>query len=154
DTDDDRLAPAAMAGLQRLPHHRDVAGAVEGVVGAADLVSAALGHVDQVRDEVAAHLLRIDEMGHAEALAPFLLAVVDVDPADHLGPANPTALDPVEADPAEPEHHTLRARLHLGGVEHCADAGGDTTADVADLIEGSVLTDLGDRDLRQHREIR
>ena len=38
--DDDRLAPAAMAGFQRLPHDRDVAGAVEGVIGAADLVRA------------------------------------------------------------------------------------------------------------------
>src|SRR5215813_12677984 len=42
DTDDDGLAPAAMAGFERLTHHRDVAGAVEGIVGAADLVGAAL----------------------------------------------------------------------------------------------------------------
>ena len=34
-------APAAVAGFQRLAHHGDVAGAVEGVVGAADLVGAA-----------------------------------------------------------------------------------------------------------------
>src|SRR5262249_42586979 len=31
DADDDGLAPAAMAGFERLTHHRDVAGAVEGV---------------------------------------------------------------------------------------------------------------------------
>src|SRR5262249_12137525 len=47
DADDDGLAPPAMAGFERLAHHRDVAGAVEGVVGAADLVSAALCHVDE-----------------------------------------------------------------------------------------------------------
>src|SRR5215212_6086182 len=35
DPDDDRLAPAAMAALQRLAHHLDVAGAVEGEVGPA-----------------------------------------------------------------------------------------------------------------------
>ena len=97
-------APAAVAGLQRLAHHRDVAGAVEGVVGAADLVGAALGHVDEIGHEIAADLLRIDEMRHAEALAPRLLVVVDVDADDHVGAGEPQALDHVEADAAEPEH--------------------------------------------------
>jgi hypothetical protein len=46
--DDDRLAPAAMRAFQRLAHHLGVAGAVEGVVRAADLVGAALGHVDEM----------------------------------------------------------------------------------------------------------
>src|SRR6202048_5077252 len=75
-SDHDRLAPAAMAGFQRLPHDRDVAGAVEGVIGAADLVRARLRHVDEVRDEVLAEILRIDKMGHAEALAPGLAVVI------------------------------------------------------------------------------
>src|SRR5262249_56518285 len=35
-----------------------------------------------------------------------------------------------------------------------ADAGGDAAADVADLVERGVLANLGDRDLRQHGEIR
>src|SRR3974377_345959 len=47
-------APAAMAGLERLAHHRDVAGAVEGVVGAPDLIGAPLCHVDEMCDQVAA----------------------------------------------------------------------------------------------------
>src|SRR5262249_12543792 len=54
DADDDGLAPAAMAGFERLAHHRDVAGAVEGIVGATDLIGAALRHVDEVRDQIAA----------------------------------------------------------------------------------------------------
>src|SRR6266404_5599861 len=52
--DDDRLAPTAMAGFQRLPHHRDVAGAVERVIGAADLVGARFCHIDEMRDHVLA----------------------------------------------------------------------------------------------------
>src|SRR5262249_49214363 len=84
DADDDGLAPAAMTGFERLAHHRDVARAVEGIVGATDLVCAALGHVDEVRDQIAANLLRIDEVRHAEALAPLLLGVVDVDTDDHV----------------------------------------------------------------------
>src|SRR6516162_2160924 len=152
--DNDGLAPAAMAGLERLAHHRDVAGAVEAVVGAPDLVGAPLCHVDEMRDQVAPDLLRIDEMRHAEPLAPLLLGVVDVDPDDHVRPGEAQPLDDVETDAAEPEYHSLRARLDLGGVEHRADAGGDAAADVAHLVEWSVLANSGNRDFRQHREIR
>ena len=105
--DNDGLTPAAVAGLQRLAHHRDVAGAVEGVVGAADLVGAPLCHVDEMRDQIAADLLRIDEVGHAEALAPFLLAIVDVDADDHVGAGKPQALDDVESNAAESEYDAL-----------------------------------------------
>jgi NitT/TauT family transport system permease protein len=154
DADDDGLAPTAMTSLQRLAHHRDVARTVEGIVGAADLVSAALRHVDEIRDEIAADLFRIDEMRHAEALTPLFFAVVDVDADDHVGAGKPQALDDVEADAAEPEHDALRARLHLGGIEDSADTGGDAAADVADLVERSVLANFGDGDLGQHREIR
>ena len=98
----------------------------------------------------AAGLLGVDEVGHAEALAPRLLVVVDVDADDHVGAGELQALDDVEADAAEPEHDRLGAGLHLGGVEDGADAGGHAAADVADLVERRVLADLGDRDLRQH----
>src|SRR5262249_18531099 len=68
--DDDALAPAAVAAFQGRAHEFDVADAFERVVGAADLVGAALGHVHQMGDEVAAYLVRIDEVRHPEALAP------------------------------------------------------------------------------------
>src|SRR5262249_52042441 len=122
DADDDGLAPAAMAGFERLAHHRDVARAVEGVVGTTDLVGAALRHVDEVRNQIAADLLRIDEVGHAEALAPLLLGVVDIDADDHVRAGEPQSLDDIEADAAEPEHDALRAGFHLGGIEDRADA--------------------------------
>ena len=64
------------------------------------------------------------------------------------------ALDDVEADTAEAEHDHVGARRDLGGIDHRADARGHTAADVAALVEGSIFTDLGDRDLRQHRKIR
>ena len=139
---------------KRLTHDRHVAGAIEGVVGAADLIGAALGHVDEVRDEIAADLLRIDEMRHAEAFAPFLFAIVDVDADDHVGAGKPQPLDHVEPDAAEPENDAFGAGLHFGSVEDRANAGRDAAADVADLVEGSVLADLGNRNLRKHREIR
>ena len=111
-----------MAGFQRLAHHRDVAGAVEGVVRAADLVGARLGHVDEMRHEVGADLLRIDEMRHSEALAPFLPGIVDVDADDHVGAGKAQALDHIETDAAEAEDDRLCAGLDLRGVEHGADA--------------------------------
>src|SRR5262249_31665523 len=93
--DDHADAPAAMAAFQRLAYDGDVAGAVEGVVGAADLVGAALGHIDDVGDEVLSGVLRVDEMRHPEALTPRLFAVVDVDADDHVGARELQALDDV-----------------------------------------------------------
>src|SRR5262249_60424304 len=123
------------AGFERRAAQRDVAGGVEGIVGAADLVGAALGHVDEVRDQIAADLFRIDEVGHAEALAPLLLGVVEVDADDHVRAGEPQPLDDIEADAADPEHDALRAGLHLGGIEDGADYGGVLAADVADHVE-------------------
>src|SRR5690606_41642081 len=48
DADDDRLAPATVAGLQRRAHDVDVARAVECIVGTTDLVRPALRHVHEM----------------------------------------------------------------------------------------------------------
>ena len=39
-----------MAGLQGLPHDADIAGAVERIIGAADLIGTALCDVDEMGD--------------------------------------------------------------------------------------------------------
>ena len=93
-------------------------------------------------------------MGHAEALAPFLLGVVDVDADDHVGAGELQALDHVEADAAQAEDDGGGARFHLGGVDDGANAGRDAAADVADLVEGRGGVDLGHRDFRQHGVVR
>ena len=105
-------------------------------------------------DEIAVDLGRIDEMRHAEATAPFLLAVVDVDADDLVRADQLRALDDVESDAAKPEHDHVGARLDLCGIDHRADACRHTAADVAALVEGRVLADLRDRDFRQHGEVR
>src|SRR5262249_10717179 len=112
DADDDGDAPAAMAAFQRLAHYGGVAGAVEGVVGAA------VGQRDQVLDDVPGYLLRIDEMGHAELAAPFFLAVVEVDADDLVGAHHLGALNDVEPDAAEAEHDDVRSGGDLRGVDH------------------------------------
>ncbi len=104
-------------------------------------------------DEVAVDVLRIDEMGHAEARAPFLLGRIGVDADDHVGAGEPQPLHDIEADAAEAEDDGGRAFFDLRRIEHGADAGGDAAADIAGLVEGRVVADLGDRDLRQDGEI-
>src|SRR5512143_3174393 len=95
--DDYAFAPTAMACLEGLTHHRDVAGAVERVV------RAATRQLDEIGHEIAGYFLRIDEVRHAEAPAPLFFVVVDVDAHDHLGPDQLQSLNHVEPDAAETE---------------------------------------------------
>src|SRR6185369_14828236 len=59
-------------------------------------------------------------------------------------------LDDIEADAAQTEDDDIGAGLDLRRVDDGADAGRDTATDIADLVEGCVLTYLGERDLRHH----
>src|SRR4029077_7332086 len=93
-------------------------------------------------DEIAFNLVRIDEVRHAEALAPGLLFRVEIDADDHVGADKAQALDHVEPDAAEPEDDAFCAWLDLGGVDDSADAGGYAAADVADLVERCVGADF------------
>ncbi len=93
-------------------------------------------------------------MRHAEFARQRLARRVEVDADDHVGARHARTLDHIEPDAAEPEHHDIRTRLDLGGVDHGADAGGHAAADVADLVERRVFTNLRYGDFRQHREVR
>ncbi len=96
-----------------------------------------------MRHQIARDGLRIDEVGHAKALAPFGLAVIDVDADDFVGANHLQALDDVEADPAQPEDDGIGARLDPGRIDHGADPGGHAAADIAGLVERGVVADLG-----------
>src|SRR5262249_4158219 len=145
--DDDALAPALVAALERRAHGVDVADALEGIIGAA------AREVHQIIDEIGTDLLRVDEVGHAETLAPGLSLRIEVDAHDHVGAHETQALEHVETDTAEAEHDAVRARLDLGGVDHGADAGGHAAADVTNLVERRVRADFRHRDFGQHGEI-
>ncbi len=148
DADDDARAPALVATLERLTHHAHVADALEAVV------RAAAGQLDEVRDEIAAHFLRVHEVGHPERLREGLPPRVDVHADDLARAGHARALHHVEPDAAEAEDDDRLARPHLRGVDDRADARRHAAADVADLVERSVGADLGERDLRQHGEAR
>ena len=139
-----------MRAFQGHAHHVDIADALERVVRAADLVGAALGQVDEMRREIAAHLLGVDEVRHAKARAPRLLRVVHIDAYDHVRAGELEALDHVQPDATEAEHDRRLAWLNLRRVEHRANAGRHAAADVADLVERRVVPHFRQRDLGQH----
>src|SRR5262245_37155639 len=92
-------------------------------------------------------------MREAEFARQRLPRGIEVDTDDHVRSRHAGALDHVEADAAKTEYHYIRARLNLGRIDHRADAGGDPTADITDLVEWRVFADLGHRDFGQHREV-
>src|SRR5437764_924881 len=106
-----------------------------------------------MRHEILADLVRVDEVRHAETLAPRLLVVVEVDADDHVGTGEAQALDHVQPDAAEAEHDRLGAG---------ADIDNDASALVAeDRWEEALrigarqrelvgMTDAGRLDLDQH----
>src|SRR4029453_18835388 len=145
--DDHRHTPSAMAALERLAHHVDIADAFEGVIGATSSEVHYVGH------EIPLDLLRIDEVRHAEFSRERFARRVDVDANYHVGAGHAGTLDHVEPNAAQPEYDYVRAGFDLGRVEHRANARGDAAANVADLVEWRVLTNLGHRDLGQHREV-
>ena len=118
DADDDGLAPASVTALERLSHDLDIANAFKRIVGAA------LGQIDQILDQIAANLGRVDEMGHAEFLGQWLFARIDIDPDDHVGADQFGALDHVQTDPAQAEDNDRGAGLDARRVDHRAKPGG------------------------------
>src|SRR5262249_54350645 len=148
DADYDAFAPAAMAAFQCLPHRLYVADTFEREI------CTAIGEVDNgLHDLVTAGLVRIDEMRHAEFLCHGPFGRVGVDADDLVGPNHPRSLDDVETDAPKAEHSDIRSRPYLRGVDDGADPGRHAAADVTDLVEGCVFTDLRKRNLGQHRKI-
>src|SRR5207253_5758715 len=135
--DDHRHSPAAMAALQRLAHDVDVADAFEAVV------RAAAGEVDQRCHKLAADCSRIDEVRHPELAAKRFARGIKVDTDDHARPGHARSLHHVQSDAAQAKDDDIGARLDLGGIDDRADAGGDTAADIANLVERRIATDLG-----------
>src|SRR5690606_36506680 len=94
------------------------------------------------------------EVSHAEFFGKLLTLRVDVDADDHVRANQARTLDHVETDAAQAEYDDVRTGLDLRSADDGANARGHTAADVADLIEGGVLADFRDRNLRQHGEVR
>ncbi len=84
-------------------------------------------------------------------VAKLKLALIDVDGNDARGFGHGRADDDREADAAQSKDGDGVALLHLGRILHRAHAGGDATAQQADLLQIGRRVDLGQRDLGQNR---
>src|SRR5699024_3360229 len=125
--DNDRLAPALVAALQRLAHDVDVADALERVI------DAAVGQVDDDLLDGVIVVFGVDEIGGSELTCQIELVGVDVDGDDALGAGHDRALDDCQADRAKAEDGHRRTGLDFRSVEHGTNAGGHATAEQADL---------------------
>lgn len=154
DTNDDALAPALVAGLERAAHDVHVASAVESVV------ETAIGHVHQPRLDRLALLQvlgRVDEVGSTELGRPLLLRLVHVDDDDLASFVLDRTLDDTQANAASAEDSDSGALLNtpLAGGDHGgAIAGGDTAAEQTGAIHGSLGGDCDDGDVGDNGVLR
>jgi hypothetical protein len=75
-SDDDGNAPTTVATFERLAHEIDIADTFEAVIGAA------VRQGYQVRDQILANFLGIDEMRHSELLGQSLATRIQIDADD------------------------------------------------------------------------
>ncbi|MNQ95776.1 hypothetical protein D3C85_1113490 [compost metagenome] len=142
--DDGRLAPALVAALQSGTHQLHIADTLEAVI------HPAIGHFDYDVLDRLDEILRVDAVGRTQLPGDLELGRIDVDGDDPGGLGHLSADDRRQADAAQAEDRHAGALLDLGGVEYRADAGGDATAEQADLVQRCVLGDLGQGNFRQH----
>jgi hypothetical protein len=135
--------PTHASCFDRLAHHGDVAGRLEGVVGAE-----AAGHLEDLLDGA---LATLDRVGRALAAGQLEPLGREVDADDPLGPLQPAAGDGAEADHPGTEDGAGAARLHGGGVDRRAEAGREPAGEEAGVLEGRLRVDLRQGDLRHHR---
>ena len=130
DAGDRAEAPAHPRRLDRLAHHLDVAGRLEGVVGAE-----AAGHLEDLLDRVRRR--RSISVGRALAAGELEPVLGEVDADDPLGALQPAAGDGAEADHAGAEDDAGRARLDLGGVDRRAEPGREPAGEQAGVLEAA-----------------
>ena len=142
-TNDAALPPAFVAAFECLAHHIDVTNALKAVV------DTTARHLDQVINDVI-DFARIHKVRHAELGRQRFFVSIEIDAddapcADQLG-----ALNHVQSNAAQAKYGNGRTGLDVHGEGDGTDAGGDATADVADLVEGRVLSHFCHGDLGQH----
>src|SRR5690606_10235087 len=114
---DDGLSPAAVAAFQGFAHDLGVTDALEGIV------RAAVSQLDDVIHNVF-DIIRVDEVRHTKLASHGFTLRVDIHANDFVGTHHFGALNHVQADTAQAEHHHISARFHVSGVEHRTQTGG------------------------------
>ena len=149
-TNDDALAPALVAGLERRAHDADIARAVKGVV------AATIRHLNQLVDNglVLFEIIGVDEISRAEFFGPLLLGGVDVDDDNLGGLVDDGALDDRQADATGAKDGNVGALLDIGRHARGAVARGDAAAEQARTVHGRVGLHGDDRNVGEDRVLR
>lgn len=128
-----------MASLESSTHDADVTSAVKGEV------AAAVGELNELVDHgLVSELGGVDEIRRAELSRPLLLVGVDVDDDNLASLVHDGTLNNGETDAAGTKHGNVVALLNVGGDSGGAVSGGDTAAQQAGAVHGSILLDGND----------
>lgn len=135
-----------MASLEGAPHDVHVTSAVECVI------AATISHLDQLLlDGLAVlKLCGVYKVGGTELLCPLLLAVVDIYDDDLCRTVLDATLNDGQTDTAGTEDGNVAALLDTslaGSDDCCTVTGGDTAAEQASTVHGSLLSDLDNGDV-------
>lgn len=131
-----------MASLEGSAHDTNVASAVKGVV------AATISHLDElVLDGLAVKVKGVHEVSGTELVTPSLLGRVDIDHDDLASLAGGGTLDYGQTDTAGTEDGNVVALLDVGGDGSSTVTGGDTTAEQAGSVHGSIVLNGDDRDV-------
>lgn len=150
DTNNDALAPALVAGLERCAHDANVARAVKGVV------AATIRHLNQLVDNglVLLKIIGVDEISRAKLLGPLLLGGVDVDD-DNLGSlVDDSTLNDRKTDAASAKDGNVGALFDIGRHARGTVARGDAAAEQARAVHGRVGLHGDDGNVGEHSVLR
>ncbi len=143
---DDAAAPALVCAFQRLAHDLGVANALKAVVGTT------IGQLNNRVHHVFG-VLGIDEMRHAEFARHGFAFGVQINADDLVGTHHLQALDHIESNATQAKYNSICACFYFRRKDDCANASGDATADVANLVERRILANFGQRDFGRHRVV-
>lgn len=141
DTNNDRLTPAFVAGLEGRAHNVDVTCAVESEV------KAAVGHLNKLLLNRTLVLGGVDKMGSTKFLGPLLLLVVDINNIDGAGLAGSSTLDNGKTDTASTKNSNVVAFLDIGSDGGSTITSSDTTAKQTDLVKIGLFVNGDNRDV-------
>lgn len=113
------------------------------------VVAATVRHLDQLVHDgsTLGQRGRVDEVGRAKLLGPLLLAGVDIHDDDLAGSLLNRTLDDGQTNTSGTKDSHVAALLNIGRDARSAIASGDTAAQQAGPVHGSILLHRHDRDV-------
>ena len=93
------------------------------------------------------HFSGVDKVSHAKLLAQRGSGWVEIDTNNARGANHFGALDNIQANTTKAKHSHCGASLYFHCESHSTNAGGYTTADIANLVKGRIFAHFGQTNL-------